>query len=264
MNRTTRAFDPVRVGRLALSDLYLSYKAMIIALGAAIGVLLVVNVASVFTSGAWAFNAVFFPQVLLIGGFVVTSLSFRNMHNKLTGHTYLTMPGSMLEKYVAKLLLTTLGWSIACLAGYFTFSLLAAGLTRAIFGVSHGVFNPFGASAWAAIRIYVITQSVVFVGAIYFRKLHLLKTALSLTIFGLGVALFVTLLGLALYWGPIKEMVVEGMSGRLMGVDLAPGEGARIERFFVAVADVSSLFFWWLMAPVCWALGYVRLRETQI
>ena len=194
----------------------------------------------------------------------MTSLSFKGMHNKLTGHSYLVLPGSTLEKYLSKLLLTTLGWFLACLGGYLVFSLVSAGLTQAVFGMSYGVFNPFSGGVWWWVRLYVITQSVTFVGAIYFRRLHLVKTTLSITVFGLGLALLVSLLSLALFWGPVKELILDGVSGRLQSLGISPTAGDGIERFFVGVGRGWTIFFWWIMAPLCWVLGYIRLRETQV
>ncbi len=49
----------------------------------------------------------------------------------------------MFEKFLSKLLFTTVGYGIIAILGFLVFSLVAAGLTRIFFGVSDKIFNPF-------------------------------------------------------------------------------------------------------------------------
>ena len=254
-------FKPTRLGRLLLNDLFANGRGLLIAIGAALGTLLVVNVSSVGSFEAWRFHTIFFPLTLLIGGQIVTSLSFRELHNGGRGYMYLTLPASMLEKYATKLLLTTVGWTIAALLGYWLFSVIAAGLTSLLFGMSHRIFDPFDKTVWWFVRLYLATQGVAFFGAVYFRKLHLLKTVLTLTAFGIAVSILAGVMARLVFFDYFR-----GTGAAFFELNLGEhfGNSDSLARFYEGVLKVVEFGFWWVLTPFFWVLGYLRLRDTEI
>ncbi len=172
--------NPKRFANLLKNELFSNYKTILIGTGAVFGLLLIINVASVSSNAYWMFHQVFYPLTLFIGGFFLTAMIFHDLHDKERGYGYLTLPASLFEKFISRLLLTTVGYVIGSLFLYWLFSVVAAGITGLFFKISHPVFNPFSSFIWYMIRIYIVTQSVIFFGALFFRKHNLIKTILSI------------------------------------------------------------------------------------
>lgn len=254
-------FHPRRFGYLVLGDLVIGTQALLVAGAAAIGLLLVLNVASVASADSWPFHRVFFPLTLLIGGHVATSLAFRDMHSPGRGYQYLTLPGSHLEKFAARLLLTSIGWIVGATAAYALFSALAAALTTLLFGTAHGLFNPVGRDVWPVLRVYLITQAVTLFGAVTFKRLHLLKTILAVTAFGVALAVLSGVLA--------RLVLFDGFRGGFLSIDghhwrAALEDGGSLGRLYRFLLDALAFSLRRLLAPFFWVLGYLRLRETEV
>jgi hypothetical protein len=259
----SQSFSIGRYGRLLINDLYMNARGMLVTAGAILGVLLVVNVASVASAGQWQFHDVFFPLTLLVGGHVATSLAFAGLHNKTLGYRYLTLPGSIFEKFSVKLLLTAVGWPVLALLAYQAFSLLAAGLTSLLFQRAHAIFDPSAEAVWTAIRLYVVTQAVTLFGAVRFRRLALIKT--SLVAAALTLALMIIGIILArLVFGPyFRELGgAQAVSGAVSW-DVVGGTG-RLLRLVNTSGKALWIAFWWLMAPFFWTATFFRLAETEL
>ena len=251
--------NPTRFTRLAINDIRVGGRSLLIALGATVGLLLVTNASSVASSERWYFHIVFFPLTLMLGGHIATSLCFREMHNPKRGYMYLTMPGSLLEKFAVKLLLTSIGWAILAVVVYWIFSVLAAGLTSLLLGMAHPVFDPFHRSVWWFVRLYIVTQSVTLFGAVYFRKLHLVKTILSITALAIVLAL--------LAGGLARLVFTDYFRGGWLSFDDSAfnfADGQRLEAFYSKVLDVIVFVFWWVIAPILWVAAFLRLRDTEV
>lgn len=258
----THYFSGSRFGRLVVRDLVVNAKTLLITVGAILGSLLVINIASVPSGDQWRFHQVFFPLTLLIGGHVVTSLAFTEMHNRGSGYLYLTMPGSILEKFLVKLLLTSLGWVVIATVAYGLFSILAAGLTQLFFGIAHPLFNPFRTNMLRFIHLYVVTQSVTLLGAIYFKKLHLVKTVLSASALVILGGLIFALFTRIIFWRYFDSFSAKHHMGYAMVLNFDQSE--HLTDLLCVTSYYIKFFFWWLMAPLLWVIGYFRLKDTEV
>jgi len=259
----TKKLSFTRIGILLRNELWGNYKTLVISAGAIAGLLLIINVASVATAGRWNFNEVFFPITYLITGMIATSMTFTAMHSKEKGYSYLLLPASHLEKCITKIFLTTVGYTVLIIIGYFLFSLVAAGITGLFFGRIHGVFNPFTREVLNYIGIYVVTQSVVLFSASFFRKLSLLKLILSLNGLAIVLAIVAALSIRLMFWkffGGFGFEVTEEFFHSLSftsGYDNLVGYGK-------ALYTGSKIFFWYIMPPFFWFLTYLRMREKEV
>jgi hypothetical protein len=263
MMELRQVFSPRRFGRLLIADLHAGSRGMLVTAGAILGVLLLINVVSVGSAERWDFHRVFFPLTLLVGGHVATSLAFTALHDKTLGYRYLTQPGSSLEKFTVKLVLTAAGWPILALIAYEAFSFLAAGLTTALFGRAHALFDPTDAEVWTTLRLYLATQAVTLYGAVRFRKLALIKTSLAAA--ALGLALLIAGVATArIVFGPYFGALPVGEGwGGVIGWDVAGGTGRVVEIASIA-GRIAWFAFWWLMAPFFWVAACLRLAETEL
>jgi hypothetical protein len=137
------------------------------------------------------------------------------------------------------------------------------GINRLIFGYGHPFFNPFERYTLIAVAVYLVTQAVFLVGSVYFRKLAFIKTNLYLWLFGIVVVILVAVIG----WIIFRDYAVG------QRIDLEPyfqrlGESGELEAVLGPMAEkfwqVGKVMFWGVMAPVCWVISYLRLRETEV
>jgi hypothetical protein len=253
----------MRMWQLARTELATGVRSTLAAAGAAFGVLLIVNIASVSSWDQWQFHLVFYPLLLLIGGHINTSLAFKELHDKQRSYMYLTLPASQAEKYVTKLLITTVGYTLATLVVYFLFSLAAAGIGQLVFGMAHPIFDPFHPMIWEAIGLFIATHAVTFFGAIYFRKMHLINTLLWASIIGIALGILGMLLTRVVFgdlFGGAFRFGVDAGNLNLAGVP----DVQRITDFFVALRNIVQITFYYVMPPFFWLLGFVKLRETEV
>ncbi len=118
-----RSSDIRRFGRLLLRELAHGYRGLLIAMAAVAGGVIVISAigALAASAGGAPVGTVigdgyfgFFQALLFLGGFIVTSLAFREVWQNGSGLAYLMLPGSLFEKFLVKLLMTSVGFA----AGY--------------------------------------------------------------------------------------------------------------------------------------------------
>jgi len=257
-----RDFSIRRLGLLLRRDFSAGYKSVFIAMAAVGGFVILVSVLSALGRELGSIHFQLYFPLLFIGGFIATSLSFKELYLNGQGVFYLTLPGSSLEKFLSKLLVTSLGYALGSLFFYTAVSSAAEGINRVIFGYGHAFFNPFTRRVLLTVTVYVVTQAVFLVGSVYFRKLAFIKTNLYLWLFGIVLTIVVAVTAWVIFRdyavGPrigLEPYMQElGRSGELEAV-LRP----MAEKFL----QVAKVLFWGAAAPVCWIISYLRLRETE-
>lgn len=190
---------------------------------------------------------------LCTGGFIFTRHVFSDLHDDSKGYSYLILPASSFEKLFSRWLLSGIVYALVftiLLYGLFSLSLFTAHLmptlssklliTQPSFWQSLGAILP---SVWHTILVYLVLHSVVFLGAIYFKKHALFKTSLTLMVLVSLLALFI---GLMTYF-------------------LCPGCMVfGLMHLFKRVYLGGYYFFWICLAPICLAIAYVRFKEYEI
>lgn len=264
--RQKKISDTISVRRLGLllrRDFSAGYKSVFIAMAAVGGFVVLVSVLSALGRARGPIHDTLYFTLLFIGGFIVTSLIFKELHLRRQGVFYLTLPGSSLEKFLSKLLVTSLGYAFGSLFFYTAVSSAAEGINRVIFGYGHMFFNPFQRDVLLAVAAYAVTQAVFLVGSVYFRRLAFIKTNLYLVLFGIVLTVVVAVAAWIIFRdyavGPrinLEPYMEElGRSGEMEAVLRPIGE-----KFL----QVARMLFWGATAPVCWIISYLRLRETEV
>ena len=136
-------FSVRRLGLLLRRDFSVGYKSVFIAMAAVGGFVILVSVLSALVRKFGPIHFQLYLPLLFLGGFIVTSLIFKELHLNGQGVFYMTLPGSNLEKFLSKLLVTSLGYAFGSLFFYTAVSSAAEGINRVIFGYGHAFFNPF-------------------------------------------------------------------------------------------------------------------------
>jgi hypothetical protein len=200
------------------------------------------------------FYLAWFAAALFSWGLLATSRSFRDLHDKNKAEAYLLLPASSVEKTLARLLSLTALFVPFLLVLAFAVSLVVEGLNWLFAREQGGLFSIFDPRAWKAISQYLVIQSYFFLGAVWFRRMHFIKTSLTvivtfttLAIIGLGsVRLFFG----TYWWNNI------GAAANML--DLAYGPLLDI---LMAAAQLTNFV---VIPGLCWYTAYLRVRETQV
>ncbi len=281
MRMTNGFFSPRRFGQLLLRDLASGYRSILTAMAAVAGAVILLSgltaLGMAFSRGpvpaGTGFHGGFFFQLLFIGGFIITSLAFREARQNGSGIFYMTLPASAFEKLVSKLLATSVGFALGSLVFYTATAAVSEGVNRLIFGVGHGFFNPFDVQVLKAVGLYLILQSVFLLGSIWFKKTAFVKTVLAAAILVIGLAI-VTGVAARIILAPhfVHTGVRAGMvnfggwslnwSDQFLSGIFGPGGPGYAGLMTFKV--IGQVLFFGVLAPVCWVASYFRLREVEV
>jgi hypothetical protein len=124
-------------------------------------------------------GTVFFGIYLIGMGLLLTSLIFRDMHHPLERYQYLMLPASNLERYASRYLLTG-PLFVVCMLVAFSFMDWAGNQAADWLNeASAPLFSWMADSTLLLIRVYLAVHVIVFLGAICFRSMNLVRTALA-------------------------------------------------------------------------------------
>ena len=263
------AFKPRRFAQLLLRDLAGGYRSMLVAMAAVAGTVMLVSFLTVFGqqlagrhAGSGNFHFNLYGNVLFLGGFVVTSLAFREARQNGMGILYLTLPASSLEKFASKLLTTSVGYALGSVVFYTAAAAASEGINRLVFGFGNAFFNPFDTGVLEALGYYCVAQSVFLLGSVWWRKLAFLKTALTLQAVLVGVALV----------GGFTMRIAFGryFTGWQLDLGDVPGWNELMRQTslglgpLVEIGRILKIVFLAGTAPVCWLIGWLRLRDIEV
>jgi hypothetical protein len=271
-------WSPRRFGQLLLREAVSGYRGLLIAMAAVGGALILITALTAIGfamsgrgPGSDDFYVSFFNNLLFLGGFIVTSLAFREVWQNSGGIFYLTIPGSIFEKFTSKLIVTSIGYAVGSAIFFTAAAAIAEGVSILIAGSGHGFFNPLDYDVLRSIVIYLVVQSVFLLGSIWFRKGAFLRTVLWIAIFGIAagiVAAVVARFALADHF----VWQVAGAGPRFGGWNLDIGS-AQLQRLIapgtrgyagLMVFETISRVGFWLLAPVMWVAAYFRLGEAEV
>jgi hypothetical protein len=264
---TAMQLQPQRVWLLIRNDITTNVKNLAIAFGAAAGMITVLNV---LTSIGYidpdrvgvgrVFHVPMFSIFLIVGGCIASSLIFSEVHDDRRGLNYFTLPASLLEKYVARLLQTAILWPAAVIAAYSVTSLIGAGIAQLLFGESHGFYFPVFISDWDIVLSYICAHVVFVFGSIFFKKSAFIKTVFAVVVVAFSAALYVMIVGRIAFNAEFARFFpTEAEMDRLTEM-LNLAIGAH-EQLFRVIGDIFS----YAAVPVFFlVVGFVRLRETEV
>lgn len=192
-----------------------------------------------------------FTGSILIGGFVLSSLAFNELGNKLKAQHYLMLPVSSLEKFVAMWLLTGPGWAIAYTLIFTVYTWVANAAGVVLFSyVAFHPFDPLGAATLLRVLVYLVLQGLFLVGSVHFKTYALPKTLLVISLVAL-------LCGTCAFFIMKETFLTEHRCGN--------GECEFItEMGKHPIWTVVKWMFWSLLGPISWLVTYLGLKEQEV
>lgn len=188
---------------------------------------------------------------LLVGGFILSSLAFNNLGSNLKRQHFLSLPVSAFERFLCMWLLTSIGWIVLFTFTYTVYTWLANPIGQMLFSdVAFKKFAPFGSYTISAMRYYFVLQGIFLVGAAHFRGYVLPKTLLVLIVCAVvcGTLVYFTM----------KDVFLTGHECDGDDCVLVKGIGAH------SVWAIAKGMFWWVLAPLCWVVAYLGIKEQEV
>jgi hypothetical protein len=224
---------------------FLKLNALLIAAGAIFGTLMMISVLTVYFSPQSIPNLInIYNITFFISGFIVTSRIFSELHVPQQSYAYITLPVSSLEKLAGSWLQSSVLFIILfkgiCMLFYFLACLIGQKIEC--------FAQLFTFEELRNIGLFIVLQTVFFLGAVYFRKNNFLKTILALFTVNVCVALFSLIFALIVFKG-------HQHSGNFT---ISLNDLAKPSQ------QVISFAFWVLLGPFMLLVSYFRLKETQV
>lgn len=192
-----------------------------------------------------------FAFLMIIAGFILSSLAFGDLRSALKRVNYLMLPVSTFERFLCMWLLTSIGWILLITISFTLYTLIANPIGQLIFRqVTFMPFDPLGPVPLSAMKYYFVCQSIFLAGAAGFRGYALPKTLL-------------VLIGVATVFGGIFWLIMSDVF--LSEHECSGGECELIDVIAVqGIWQVAKGVFWWLLAPLFWVITYFRLKEQEV
>ena len=200
-----------------------------------------------------------YAAFLFVGGFIVASGAFRAMHTKESVHDWLMLPASAEEKFLSRLLVSSIGYWLF-LTLIFSLSVpIGQALSLLIAGRGGTLFNPLDPGVLRLLPHYLILQSLFIAGGAFFGRHQFLKTVLTLSLFGIVLGFFAAF-ALRLIFGDFFQNGFNFSFSGEFGDPAFPGT-QKAGMFLIRV--LKTLYFA-LVAPFFWLAAYLRVREAEV
>ena len=202
------------------------------------------------------FQTFFFFSIMLLAGTIFTSTVFADLGERKKAITFLVLPASHLEKWLV-------AWVYSFLIFIIVYTMIFYVVLFAALNMHHVhehrqfILNVFEKQILQMYMVYAFLHAIAFFGAIYFEKLHFVKTAFTF---------FIILAALII----INKGLLSALLGRT--VDASPpfgylrfgDTGQAVDIKISSSDDPYLLYLIIILTLILWAGTYFRLKEKQV
>lgn len=183
----------------------------------------------------------------------MSSRAFKRAHLPGFGIDYLMLPASTFEKFLARLLNTSIVYTVGVVLFVELMSLAVLGLLTAFGRDTGAIYNPLTLGTLKTAGAYLVVNALFVCGSLYFGKGALVKTALVLGAFMLFLGIYTSILGTNVF----RDIGLEGWLRLKNFADTtAPSYGTWM--------DIARYGLFYVMAPLFWVVAFLRLRELEV
>jgi hypothetical protein len=197
-----------------------------------------------------------FFTILILAGTIFTSSIFADLGEKKKAVAWLTLPASQIEKYMVAWIYSFLFFILVYTLTFYVALFFALNLQH-VHSHHQFILYVFDKQTLLFYLVYAFLHSIAFFGAVYFEKLHFIKTAFS----------FFIMMGILIL---VNKTLLSVLVGRT--VEASPPFGNM--RFAddnqivdIKIESQNSPFMLYLMiilALIFWVAAYYRLKEKQV
>ncbi len=252
-------FSAPRFGALLRKEIAEHYKGYLMALGLLAGAIaLWVGMFNAITGEPVSLNmqyAIFYIFYFVVG-ILFTSSIFSDMSNKKSATAILTLPASHFEKYLVKWLLTYALYHLVYVAVFYL--IMTPMVNAGNFHDRKPELLPIivNGKSISFFLLFALFHSIAFWGAIFFQKLHFVKTAFTAFVATMIVT-FLNHLFLTVLIG--KKVRSSEPFGVLLFVD---GGKTHVIQQHASMTTLASLCI--VLTLSFWVAAYYRLKEKQV
>ncbi|ETZ21174.1 hypothetical protein [Pedobacter sp. V48] len=238
------------------------YKTYLMSTGVLIGVLiLVLGFISYSTKGHMGpvIQAAMFVNFLFFSGTIFTSLIFTDLGDRKKSIPALSLPASHFEKYLVAWLYSFVIFQLVFLGCFYAIDYLVITIGNANSPDKIEVVNVFSTDrkVWVSFLVFAILHSICFFGAVFFEKLHFIKTVFSFFIFIAMLCLLNPVLLHTIFQEEIDNGIPFNMVGLIINKEYIYIEPTKTS--FIIAATVAIL-----ISVILWISTYFRLKEKQV
>ena len=251
-------FNLSRFSRLFVKHTVENYKGYLMSLTVLMGVMILGGSFLIYMIEApmdRGLQTALFSLILLLAGTIFTSTIFSGYGDKKKAVALLTLPASHFEKYLVAWVYSFLLFIILYTAGFFLVVSFAINVKH-FPGHQDGVINFFKTPVCQMYILYALMHAVAFYGAIFFDKLHFIKTAFLFFI-SVGLLIAINKILLSVFIPKTVETTVPFGDLRIQS-DQQTFEINVSQQDYWMIAIVSVL------AVIFWIAAYYRLKEKQV
>ena len=234
--------------------LFLNYKNMLIAFSAISGVLIFIAVlTSIGDRNIDQESFIVLSYIaLFIGGFIITSTAFSEMHKPEKSLNYIILPASAFEKVFSAYLTTTIIFLFVATAFFYASWYIDSALAFLLTKTPFETMNFFNAGFWKIIGIYLVAQPIFFLGAIYFKGHNFIKTLLALAVLSFVNSIIQSLLSLLIFGDLIFNNEIQG------------ADWTGSEDFLLNLVSTIKIVGFYIIPPFLLVVSYIRFNEREI
>lgn len=248
-----KTFSLRRLGLMSKYNLVSYGKPYMIYYGAVLGISLIIFFLSAMSGnigneffGSWLNTMVIFTAIAIPG------MSFRELRSKTAATTFLTLPSSTLEKYLASFLLTTIGGYLVILVVFVIFNLLAIVIGQ-FMNISLGFFSFWKWHDFINVTLgYLAIHSLFFFGATTFKKSPILQTMLWSTLIIFAISLVIGFIA--------KYLILNQMHYNNINFMTFDNVGDRLENGIKTAGKIVTT----LTVLLLWASAYFKVKEKEV
>jgi hypothetical protein len=257
MNKT---FNAKRFGRLFIKHSTEHYKSYGMSLVAMIGVMLLGGGFLVYMTGARMDKGnqeIMFMMILLLAGTMFTSTIFADLGDKKKAIPWLLLPASHFEKFLVAWIYSFIVFIIIYTLSFYIVALFILSI-KPLEGNQPEMFTISSNHVLQLYLVYAFLHSVAIYGAVYFEKLHFIKTA-----FAFFISLCILILMNKILLGIMVGRNVEAappfnnlrFSEKGQFYDISPSPGQH---------SINIDYLLTVLAVILWVAAYFRLKEKQV
>jgi|HubBroStandDraft_6_1064221.scaffolds.fasta_scaffold293518_3 hypothetical protein len=256
MNKT---FSINRFGRLFKKHTKEHYRNYLMSVAVLVGVMILGGSFLVYMTDIQLdknFQTFFFFTIMLLSGTIFTSTVFTDLGERKKAVAWLVLPASHLEKYLVAWIYSFLLFIIVYTV-IFYMALFTALNIQHVHTHRMVILNIFENQILLMYLVYAFLHSIAFFGAVYFEKLHFIKT---------GFAFFIIIAVLIL----LNKILLSIFLGR--SVDASPPfsnmrfaeNGQMVDIKIERQNAPYILYLFIILTFIFWVAAYFRLKEKQI
>lgn len=252
-------FHPKRFALLLRNDLFRHYRLLLMGAGTVAAIYFIATLPPLIFSHHsidYDFHSGFFPAVLYIGGLLLSAAAFSEIHKAPKNTAFFLLPATTFEKFVSRLLLTTIGFIVFAGIFYLLLNLISLVITQLFTFQRFPVLKLFSKEIILVMGIYLVAQSLFLFGSIYFKSHAFMKTGLALYGLAVPTALFSAIIFRIVYHDFFHHM-------QFMD-DYLAHDFIYLEDFSKTLFSIAKYLFWLVLAPFFWILSYIRLGEKEV